>query len=125
MFIKQVVYCYMMERVFLSQNIVSAEQIVCTHWLNNVGAAAPTVPMVPKPSVTAIYIINYVVSVRRLYVRPSVRVSWFKNANNSTTAGTRRTKFGTQVGWPGPVIVLKFQHTATDGAPSARARVRH
>ena len=58
-------------------------------------------------------------------VRPSVRVSWFENANNSTTAGTRRTKFGTQVGWPGPVIVLKFQHTATDGAPSARARVRH
>ena len=58
-------------------------------------------------------------------VCPSVRVSWFKNDNNSTTAGTRRTKFGTQVGWPGPVIVLKFQHTATDGAPSARARVRH
>ena len=61
--------------------------------------------------------IDYVVSVRRM--------SWFKNANNSTTAGTRRTKFGTQVGWPGPVIVLKFQHTATDGAPSARACVRH
>ena len=60
-----------------------------------------------------------------MYVRPSVRVSGFKNANNSTTAGTRRTKFGTKVGWPGPVIVLKFQHTATDGAPSARARVRH
>ena len=58
-------------------------------------------------------------------VRPSVRVSWFENTNNSTTVGTRRTKFGTQVGWPGPVIVLKFQHTATDGAPSARARVRH
>ena len=61
----------------------------------------------------------------RPYVRPSVRVSWFENANNSKTAGTRRTKFGTQVGWRGPVIVLKFQHTATDGGPSARARVRH
>ena len=65
------------------------------------------------------------ITLRPSVVCPSVRVSWFKNANNSTTVGRRRTKFGTQVGWPGPVIVLKFQHNATDGAPSARARVRH
>ena len=33
--------------VFL-MNIVGAKFIVCTHWLNIVGAAAPTAPMVPK-----------------------------------------------------------------------------
>ena len=33
----------MMKMCFYSQNIVGAEYIVCTHWLNIVGAAAPTV----------------------------------------------------------------------------------
>ena len=36
--------------VFL-QNIVSAEYIVCTHWLDIVGADAPTAPMVPTPMI--------------------------------------------------------------------------
>ena len=39
----------MMKQVFLSQNIVGAEYIVCTHWLNIVGAAALTTPMVATP----------------------------------------------------------------------------
>ena len=39
----------MMKRVFLFQNIVGAESIVCTQWQNIVGAAAPTAPMVPMP----------------------------------------------------------------------------
>ena len=39
-----------MKRVYLLfQNIVGAECIVCIHWLNIVGAAAPTAPMVPTP----------------------------------------------------------------------------
>ena len=40
-----------MKKVFLSQNIVGANYIVCTHWLNIVGAAAPIAPMVPTPMV--------------------------------------------------------------------------
>ena len=48
LFIKQLVFCNsVMERVFLFQNIVGAEYIVCTLWLNTVGADAPTAPMVP------------------------------------------------------------------------------
>ena len=35
------------EKEVLSQNIVGKEYIICTHWINIVGAAAPTVPMVP------------------------------------------------------------------------------
>ena len=38
-----------MKKLFLFQNIVGAEYIACTHWLNIVGAAAPTAPMVPTP----------------------------------------------------------------------------
>ena len=37
------------EKGVLLQNIVGAEYIVSTHWLNIVGAAAPTAPMVPTP----------------------------------------------------------------------------
>ena len=37
------------EKGVLLQNIVGAEYIVCTHWLNIVGATAPTAPMVPTP----------------------------------------------------------------------------
>ena len=39
------------EKNILLQNIVGAECIVCTHWLNIVGAAALTAPMVPTPMV--------------------------------------------------------------------------
>ena len=35
------------EKVFLFENIVGAEYIVCTHWLNIVGAAAPIAALVP------------------------------------------------------------------------------
>ena len=37
------------EKGVLLQNIASAERIVCTYWLNIVGTAAPTAPMVPTP----------------------------------------------------------------------------
>ena len=48
--IKQLVFRdSMMKKVFLSHNIVGAEYIVCTHWLNIVDAAAPAAPMVPTP----------------------------------------------------------------------------
>ena len=48
LFINQLVFCdSVMKRVFLFQNIVDAEYIVCTYWLNIAGAAAPTAPMVP------------------------------------------------------------------------------
>ena len=37
------------EKGVLLQNIVGAEYILCTRWLNIVDAAAPTAPMVPIP----------------------------------------------------------------------------
>ena len=37
------------EEGVLLQNIVGAEYIVCTHWLNIVGATAPNTPMVSTP----------------------------------------------------------------------------
>ena len=41
------------DKYVLLQVIVGAEYIVCTHWLNIVGAAgAPTAPMVPTPMFT-------------------------------------------------------------------------
>ena len=39
------------EKDVLLENVVGAEYIICTHWLNIVGAAAPTAPMVPTPVV--------------------------------------------------------------------------
>ena len=47
--------CFLLARLrrringVLLQNIVSAKYIVCTHWLNIVGAPAPTTPMIPTP----------------------------------------------------------------------------
>ena len=70
-----------------------------------------------------IYIINYVVSVCPS-VRPSVRLSWFRNANNSTTVGARRAKFGTQVGCWLPVIVLEFQPAVSNGERVARESLK-
>ena len=43
------VLCRCDEKGVLLQNIVGSEYIVCTHWLNIVGAAAPTAPMIPAP----------------------------------------------------------------------------
>ena len=40
------VFIYHVNNVLL-QNIVGVECIACTHWLNTVGAGAPTAPMVP------------------------------------------------------------------------------
>ena len=37
------------EKAFLFKNIVGAECIVCTHWLNIAGAAAPIAPLVLTP----------------------------------------------------------------------------
>ena len=41
-----------------AENIVGAEYIVCTHWLNIVGAAAPTAPMVLTPMLPEVRVVG-------------------------------------------------------------------
>ena len=49
-----------------------------------------------------------------------MRLSWFRNDNNSITVVARRAKFGTQVGCSRPITVLEFPLAVSNGERVAR-----
>ena len=115
------------EKRVLLQNIVGAEYMVYTHWLNILGAAAPTAPVVPTqcPEVNKCRRCHStapaLLPLRRLVCVDSVMACCFLGFQWPASSATRPVAAGRRSAWLTPPAIRELDRTPLPPATVRRS----